>query len=100
MVNTELSKKINTAVNNDSTKTSSGHSILSGLSIWENFDPSNKQRFESQLRIESMTIFVITKGEGTIKLNMENVHVKENCMIHISPNTILDPPTETRVFTI
>src|SRR5690606_29915757 len=58
------------------------------------------QPVRNQPRAESMTIFVITKGKGTVNLNREKVNVKENSMVQISPNTLIDLPSDTQNFTI
>ena len=76
------------------------HSALNGLSIWENYDTSQRQQMKGQLRSESVTIFVISKGKGTLTLNRESVSVKENSLIQLSPNTLLDLPIEKQVFTV
>ncbi len=99
MANDEQSD-FNGMTGNDSATISSGHNVLNGLTIWENFDTSHRQPAKNQVRAEHMTIFVITTGKGHLTINRKRVAVQENSMVQISPNTLLDLPTERQVFTI
>lgn len=103
MVNKEISKDVYAMADLDHKKVKFRHSVLNGLSVWENLDTTKNQVLEpqkTQFRSEFMTILIITKGEGTISINMEDTHVKENSMIHFSPNTLVDLPEEKHEFTI
>ena len=95
----DLSTKSSVAAAPDSHITS-GQSVLNGLSIWENYNTAQSQHVRNQPRAESMTIFVITEGKGSITLNREKVNVKENSMVQITPHTLIDLPSEKQVFTI
>src|SRR4051794_37854350 len=76
------------------------HSVINGLSIWEDFNTSDGKQLKSSFRSETMTIFIITKGSGTVTINMEDTHLNENSLLHLSPNTLIDLPNENQIFTI
>lgn len=84
----------------DDLQISSVHSVLNGLTIWENFDTSHSAHLKNRLQPDSMTVFVITKGKGTLVLNRDEVQVRENSMIQISPGTLRNMPRNNQAFTI
>lgn len=76
------------------------HSVLNGLSVFENLETANRQDLKPQVRAHFMTIMIITKGKGMVRINMEDTSIKENSLIHISPNTLVDLPPEIQDFTL
>jgi AraC-like DNA-binding protein len=87
----------------DHNKVKFRHSVLKGLSVWENLETAKRQDLKppkNQFRSEFMTIMIITEGEGRVSMNMEEVHVKKNSLVHISPNTIMERPDEVQEFTM
>ncbi len=100
MVNKEISKEVYMMADLDHNKVKFRHSVLNGLSVWENLKTSQRQDLKPQVRSEFMTIMIITEGEGVVSIDMKDIYVKENSMIHFSPNTLVDLPDEAHEFTI
>ena len=100
MVNKEISKEVYTLADLDHNKVKFRHSVFNGLSVWENLTTPQRKELGSQTRTEFMTVMVITEGEGIVSINMEDIYVKENSLIHVSPNTLVDIPDETHEFTL
>lgn len=84
----------------DHTNVKFRHSVLNGLSVFENLETGHKQDLNPQVRSQFMTIMIITKGKGMVRINMEETAIKENSLIHISPNTILELPQQVQNFTL
>ncbi|HLT42982.1 MAG TPA: helix-turn-helix domain-containing protein [Sphingobacteriaceae bacterium] len=100
MVNKEINKEVYTLADLDHNKVKFRHSVFDGLSVWENLETSKRENLKPQVRTDFMTIMIITQGEGLVSINMEDVYVKENSMVHFSPNTLVDLPDESHEFTI
>lgn len=100
MVNKEISKEVCTLADWDHEKLKFRHSVLNGLSVWENFQTDKHQEMKPQSRSQFMTIMIITKGEGLVNINLEDICVRENSMIHFSPNTLVKLPEVDQGFTI
>lgn len=76
------------------------HSVINGLSIWEDYNTSDGKQLTRSFRSETMTIFIVTKGHGLVTVNMEDTYLSENSLLHLSPNTLIHLPKENQVFTI
>src|SRR5690606_17212620 len=70
------------------------HTILNSFSVIEDFEMSTSDKLQTHTRPDFMSIFIITNGTGKISLNMEEIVLKENSLIHIAPNTLIGSPTE------
>lgn len=103
MSDKKIKREIYTLADLDHDKVRFRHSVLNGLSVWENLEISKKQYMQlqkDQLRLEFMTIMIILQGNGKISLNMEEVHVMENSLIHFSPNTLISLPDMDNKFLV
>lgn len=96
----EMSEEFYSVADFDHSKVKFRHHVMNGLSVWEDLDVSNKHDLKSQFRSKFMSICVITKGEGIVSINMEDMHVEENSMIHVTPNNLVILPKNNQDFTI
>ncbi len=72
------------------------HTVLNGFSVIENCNVCEEKRLENYFRSEFMSIFLVTEGKGQISLNMEDIEIKENSLIHIAPNTLVGRLSQNR----
>src|SRR5690554_1486964 len=103
MVDKEINRNVYTMADLDHNKVKFRHSVLNGLSVWENLETSQRQELKpstNQFRSEFMTIMIVTEGDATVNINMKEFHVRKNSLVHISPNTIMDRPDEVQEFTM
>lgn len=77
-----------------------GHTVMNGFSVIEEYNVCQQADLRGNFRADFMSIFVVNGGEGEISLNMENIPIKENSLIHISPNMLLGPLPENQALCI
>jgi len=74
----------------NNTRIKFAHSVLNSFSVIEDYSLGTQGHLQPNSRRDFMSIFVVTKGEGKVNLNMEELVIKENSLIHIAPNTLID----------
>lgn len=65
------------------------NAVHRGFLIIDNFTICEGKNLKEYFRSEFMSIFIVTKGTAKISLNMQDINVKENSMIHVAPNTLI-----------
>src|SRR5690554_5688059 len=71
------------------TRVKFGHTVMNGFSVIEEFNVCKGADLKGNFRSDFMSVFIVTKGEGQISLNMEDIPIKENSLINIVPNMLL-----------
>jgi len=95
MVDKNISNEVYKITDANHEKVKFAHTIHDGFSVVEDFSVCEGRDLKSHFRSEFMSIFIITKGTGKINLNMEDIDVRENSLIHVAPNTLIGaPPTD------
>src|SRR5690606_3852510 len=74
----------------NNTRIKFAHSVLNSFSVIEDYRLGTQGRLQPNSRRDVMSIFVVTEGEGTVNLNMEEFSIQENSLLHIAPNTLID----------
>jgi len=100
MSNIKASSEISQLADMNHNKLKFGHTVLNGFSIIEEFNVCKGTDLKSHSRPDFMSIFIITKGKGKINLNMEEIDIKENSLIHVAPNTLVGAPPEDQFCTV
>jgi len=96
----KVSSQIYQKADLDHSKVKFGHTVLNGFSVIEEFNVCKRADFGCNFRADFMSIFIVTGGQGVISLNMEDIQIKENSLIHISPNMLLGPLPENQSLSI
>ena len=89
MINTLTKREVYKITDANKDKVKFAHTIHEGFSVIENYSYREGEDLKSNFRSEFMSIFVVTEGKGSITLNMKDVELKENSLIHVSHNTLV-----------
>ena len=92
MVDKSISSDIYKITDANKDKVKFAHTIHDGFSVIEDFNVCEGRDLKSHFRSEFMSIFIVTKGTGKINLNMEDIDVKKNSLIHLAHNTLIGAP--------
>lgn len=76
------------------------YSILNNFSVIEDLDITKGTCLKSESRPDAMSIFIVSKGSGKVKLNQGEVDIQENSLVHLVTSSISGATVEGQSFSI
>jgi len=100
MTNRNSLIEVTTLTDSNYNKLESSYSVLNSFSVIENLHITKGTCLKSESRPDAMSIFIVTKGSGRVKLNQREVDIQENNLVHLVTSAIHGASVEGQPFLI